>query len=187
MNIPNVLKPQNPVLSEKVVASIQDQLKLKLTWLDYAFGVAQSMSKEKDGRRVKYPAVYIGMDEYYSVLPNDQLGNSCFFKLDDPAKVEPPFHQPTVKQSASVIFWVNLDTIYSDRMDRRSESLKSEIMRALTYISTPEGRFDIESIYEKSENVYRGYSFSEIDAQFNTHPYVAFRFEGTLTYNQTCL
>jgi hypothetical protein len=49
------------------------------------------------------------------------------------------------------------------------------------------GRIILNRIYERAENIYRGYTLSEIDNQFLMHPFAGFRFDGILEFDELCL
>ena len=49
------------------------------------------------------------------------------------------------------------------------------------------GRIVLNKIYERAENIYRGYTLSEIDNQFLMHPFSGFRFDGLLEFDELCL
>lgn len=199
-----VIKKKDPVLLDKVLQDIQDTLSEKLEWLDYAFGRAYKLVEHRlDGEKFIYPAAYIGNSEYASLLPNDNFGNFCWFDIYDPQEVFPVVQStPQFTFSGAVVFWFNLNTIFSDADAMYTEEIKDEIVRVLTgpsLIKTT-GRLNLDKVYERFENIYKGYSIEriynnyaykgeniqDIDKQFFMHPYAGLRFEFNITTRELC-
>jgi hypothetical protein len=84
-----------------------------------------------------------------------------------------------------------------------TEEIKDEIVRTLTgpgLIKSSGGRLTLTKIYERFENIYKGYALEKIynnysykgngiqtiDKQFFMHPYAGLRFEFTLTTRELC-
>lgn len=195
---------KNPVLLDKIIQDIQTKLKDKLTWLNYAFGRAYKLVQHQDdGGKFIYPAAYIGNSEYISLLPDDNYGNFCWFDIYDSQKVMNVVQStPQFTISGAIIFWFNLDSIFSDNDAMYTEEIKDEIIRVL---STPgivkqTGKLAINEIYERFENIYSGYSIEKIynsyqysgqdiqslDKMFFMHPYSGLRFEFTITTRELC-
>lgn len=195
---------KNPVLLDKIIQDIQTKLKEKLTWLDYAFGRAYKLVQHQDnGGKFIYPAAYIGNSDYISLLPDDNYGNFCWFDIYDSQKVINVVQStPQFTISGAIIFWFNLDSIFSDNNAMYTEEIKDEIIRVL---STPgivkqTGKLAINEIYERFENIYSGYSIEKIynsyqysgqdiqslDKMFFMHPYSGLRFEFTITTRELC-
>ena len=163
---------KNPVLLDKIIQDIQTELKEKLIWLDYAFGRAYKLVQHQDnGGKFIYPAAYIGNSDYISLLPDDNYGNFCWFDIYDSQKVINVVQStPQFTISGAIIFWFNLDSIFSDNDAMYTEEMKDEIIRVL---STPgivkqTGKLVINEIYERFENIYSGYSIEKI---YNSYQY----------------
>lgn len=188
MNLPRVPKPESPALIDKIITELQDVLKDKLPWLDYSFGRAQRLTKKRAFKEMQYPAIHISHGEYQSVLPDDNLGNFSFFYLDDPQEIDfKPNSFNNLKVKYSLIFWVNLDKIFAKSPERNTEALKEQILKVLTReTKLTYGRLDIRQIQEQAENIYKGFSISEIDSQFLMQPYAGFRFEGQISIWEGC-
>lgn len=188
MNIPNVPKPTNPVLLDRVIVQIQDRLKEKLSWLDYSFGRCQRLVTMKDRKEYFYPGVHIGAGEYINVLPDQNLGNFSFLSIDDPQPVDfNPNSFNTIRAKYALIFWFNLDKIFAGSEDRNTEEIKAQILKVLTReLRLTVGRLNIESINEKAENIYKGFSLKEIDSQFLMQPFGGMRFEGEILMLEEC-
>lgn len=195
---------ENPVILDKVIQDLQQVLKDKLLWLDKAFGRSYKLVEHRpDGDKFIYPAAYIGNSEYASLLPNDNYGNFSWFDIYDPQEVTAVTQSlPQFTFSGAVVFWYNLDSIFADSDVMYTEEIKDEIIKVLTSpgIIKTTGRLTINKIFERYENIYRGYSLEKvynsniykgdniqsIDKQFFMHPYSGLRVEFELTTRELC-
>lgn len=200
----NIPIKQNPVLLDKVIQDIQQALKEKLKWLDYAFGRAYKLVEHQDnGGKFIYPAAYTGNSEYISLLPNDNYGNFSWFDIYDAQEITQVVQStPQFTFSGAIIFWFNLNTIFADSDAMYTEEVKDEIVRVLTTpgLIKQTGRLTVNKIYERFENLYSGYSLEKIynsyvysgqniqamDKLFFMHPYSGLRFEFNLTTRELC-
>lgn len=194
----------NPVLLDKVLQDMQTTLLVKLPWLNYAFGRAYKLVENRpDGAKFIYPAAYNGNGEYISLLPNDNFGNFLWFDIYDPQKITQVVQSlPQYTFSGAIVFWYDLSSIYEDETVLHTEEVKDEIIRVLTTpgVITTTGKLVINNIYERFENIYKGYSIEkiynnydysgqniqDIDKQFFMYPYAGIRIEFTLTTRELC-
>ena len=195
---------ENPVLLDKILQDMQKSLMNRLKWLNYAFGRTYKLVEHRsDGNKFIYPAMYNGNGEYVSLLPNDNFGNFSWFDIYDPQKITEVVQSlPQYTFSGAVIFWYDLSSIYEDETVMHTEEVKDEIMRVLTTpgLITTTGKLVINDIYERFENIYKGYSIEkiynnytykgegiqDIDKQFFMYPYAGIRIEFTLTTRELC-
>lgn len=179
----------NPVLFDRVIVDIQKGLADNLGWLNRSFGRSERLVKMINGKRYYTPNVYAGGNEYLPVSPDSKLGNFSFFVVDDPQNVEwEPGIQSEWIAPFSIIFWFDMRTITNDANNRNTEAVKAEILRVLNGgFWLRSGRIKINRVYEKAENIYRGFTLDEIDNQFLMHPFAGFRFEGEMKIEQPCL
>lgn len=193
-----------PVLLDKILQDLQEVLKQRLTWLNYAFGKGYKLVEHRpDGEKFIYPAMYNGNSEYVSLLPNDNFGNFSWFDIYDPQVITPVVQAlPQYTFSGAIIFWYDLRTIYEDVSMMYTEEVKDEIMRVLTTpgIIKTTGKLAINNIYERFENIYKGYaieriynnyeykgeSMQSIDKQYFMFPYAGIRIEFTITTRELC-
>ena len=186
----------NPVMLDRIIGEIQTGLVEKITWLDAAFGRAQRLSKNVNGKRVITPNVYCGgwnghgPNDYIEVSPDSKIGNFSFFEIDDPQTIDAGPWAREIKAPFGLIVWFDLTRVYNAADNRNTEKLKAEILRVLNgragwHLS--HGRIAINKIYERAENIYRGYTLSEIDNQFLMHPFAGFRFDGLLEFAELCV
>lgn len=195
---------EDPVLLDKILQDMQKSLMNRLKWLNCAFGRAYKLVEHRpDGNKFIYPAMYNGNGEYVSLLPNDNFGNFSWFDIYDPQKITEVVQSlPQYTFSGAIIFWYDLSSIYEDETVMHTEEVKDEIMRVLTTpgLITTTGKLIINDIYERFENIYKGYliekiynnytykgeGIQDIDKQFFMYPYAGIRIEFTLTTRELC-
>lgn len=172
----------NNFLMDNPIAEINQLLKAKLPWLQNAFGRANKLVKKLNDKDFFYPGVYNGNSEYLNVMPGEYNGNFSFFYITGYQKIETFRPWTKIAGNVSLIFFVNLDTIFPDNDIRHTEELKDEIIRAL---KTNKSKLELVEITENPEEVYKEFSFREIDYQYQMHPYFCIRFNTTIKY-ETC-
>jgi hypothetical protein len=183
------------VMLDKVIGDIQEGLVSNLSWLDAAFGRSQRLIREINGKKVITPNVYCGgwknhgENDYIEVSPDSKIGNFSFFEVEDPQTIT---HGPWIREFKvpfGLIVWFDLRLVYGSLTNRNTEKLKAEVLKVLNGRDgwhLTQGRIVVEKIYERAENIYKGYSLNEIDNQFLMHPYGGFRIEGYLEYEELC-
>lgn len=156
-------------------------LKAELPWLNEAYGRAFTLIHPVD--RFEYPAVHLAGTEYLNVLPDDIVGNTSFFKVEDPQKVIDFGTGHKLNFRAHLIFWFNIETIVGGSFTLQSlEVVKRDILKALHRI-----RFiDILNVYEQAENIFKGYSIKQIDTQYLMLPYYGYRISMDIYTNKVC-
>ena len=195
---------ENPVLLDKILQDMQKSLLDNLSWLNYAFGRGYKLVEHRsNGNKFVYPAFYNGNREYVSLLPNDNLGNFSWFDIYDPQQITAVVQSlPQYTFSGALIFWYDISTIYDDASVMHTEEIKDEILRLLTSpgLIRNTGRFRVNAIYERFENIYKGYSIEriyndrnysgegiqELDKQFFMFPFAGIRIEFTITTRELC-
>lgn len=195
---------ENPVLLDKILQDMQKSLLDNLSWLNYAFGRGYKLVEHRsNGNKFVYPAFYNGNREYVSLLPNDNLGNFSWFDIYDPQQITAVVQSlPQYTFSGALIFWYDISTIYDDASVMHTEEIKDEILRLLTSpgLIRNTGRFVVNAIYERFENIYKGYSIEriyndrnysgdgiqELDKQFFMFPFAGIRIEFTITTRELC-
>ena len=186
---------KDPVMLDAVLGSIQQGLVDNLTWLDAAFGRAQRLTRIVQGNRIVTPNVFCGgwnghgENDYIEVSPDSKIGNFTFFDIDDPQTIDAGPWDRTITVPFGLVVWFNLTRVYGEASNRNTEYLKAQVLRVLNgregwHLAA--GRVTVARIYERVENIYRGYSLQEIDNQFLMHPYGGFRIEGLLMFDELC-
>ena len=180
-------KPTRAYLFDRVIQSMQDALG-SISWLDHIFGSSERLVKMKDGMRYYTPNVYYGKENYIQLLPdNTELGNYCFFVLEEPQTVSVPMGiQNRLRAPFSLVVWVDMRQVGATYDDRNTEQLKEEVLKTIRRGWIKQGSVTIEKIYEKAENVFQGYSLDEVDNQYLMAPYAGFRLMGELQIDEEC-
>lgn len=179
---------ENPELLDIIIGNIQTGLIDNLPWLDKAFGRAERIvDMDNNRRRVYTPCVYVSGNDYIRVTPDANIGNFCFFWIEDPQSTDIDKTHVGISTQFSIIFWFDFRRIYNSGDTRNKEDLKRQILDTLnTGFRVRSGHFTINRIYELAENIYRGFSLDEVDNQFLMHPFGGFRFEGELSISGPC-
>lgn len=187
------------VLVDAVIADLQQALVANLPWLDVAFGRSQRITRQTpSGRTLVVPNVFCGGwnghgdNDYIEVSPDARIGNFCFFEVQDPENVEWSLNQlMNIETPFSLIFWFDTRTALDLKNNRDLSHLKNDILTLLNgrsgFTLRSGGHLRINRIYERADNIYRGYTLSEIDNQYLMHPYAGFRFDGVIKILQPCL
>lgn len=185
----------NPVMLDAVIGEIQTGLTDNISWLDAAFGRSQRLTKMMNGKRIVTPNVYCGgwnghgPNDYIEVSPDSKIGNFTFFEIEDPQTITPGPWAREIKTPFGLIVWVDLTRVYNTDANRNTERLKADILHVLNGRAgwhLTNGRIVVNRIWERVENIYKGYTLSEIDNQFLMHPYWGMRVDGLLEYNELC-
>ena len=185
----------NAIMLDAHIGEIQQGLVDNISWLDAAFGRSQRLTKMMNGKKIITPNVYCGgwnghgENDYIEVSPDSKIGNFAFFEIDDPQTIDAGPWAREIKTPFGLIVWFDLTRVYNSMTNRNTEKLKAEILHVLNGRSgwhLTDGRITINRIYERAENIYKGYTLSEINNQFLMHPYGGFRFDGILEYEEYC-
>lgn len=187
-----------PILVDAMIAELQRILVANLPWLDAAFGRAQRLSKRVNNKTIVVPNVYCGgwnghgENDYIEVSPDAKIGNFAYFEVEDPERVDWQYRQlMDVETPFALIVWFDCRKVLNGATNRDLSHVKNSILALLNgrtgMLLHNGGRLEINRIYERAENIYRGYTLSEIDNQFLMHPFAGFRFEGTIIMPQPCI
>lgn len=184
------------VMLDSVLAGIQQGLVDNLSWLDVAFGRSQKLvRKVAGGKTIITPNVYCGgwnghgPQDYIEVSPDSKIGNFSFFVIDDPQTIDAGPWARKIKTPFGLVVWFDLRRVYGTEDNRNTERLKADVLRVLAgrdgwHLTA--GRVTTSKIYEQNENIYRGFTLSEIDNQYLMHPFGGFRIDGLLEYDELC-
>ena len=182
-------KRENAKLFDKPIGYIEDALAEKLPWLDHIFGRSERLLKVINNKRYYTPNWYKGNGEYLILTPDQNLGCYAFFVIEDPQTVDwAAGLSTTLSTPFSLIVWADM-RLYDNGHDwRDTEAAKEDILRVLNGgVWMREGGFTITRIYERAENVFRGYTMDEVDNQFLMSPFAGWRFDGLLTIKNECI
>ena len=177
----------NPKWFDKTIQNLQDALG-GLSWLSHVFGRCERLAKVVNGQRRYTPNVYRGRDEYILLTPdNTDLGNYCFFVMEEPQTVTKPSQMYRLRSPFSLVVWYDQRTIPNDADGRNTEAVKDDILRTIHDAWIKNGYVSVERIYERAENVFEGFSLDEVDNQFLMSPFAGLRLTGEIMVNEDCV
>ena len=173
-----------PKLIDLALLEIQTGLVVKLSWLDKAYGKAQKQSKIIDKRARKYPAVYIGEENYLKVFPDGHIGNFIFFDVEDGAEIAHTGRKiQDYKAKVGMIVWFDFRDVYpADWKLKTVENVKFDVLNAFTTLTLPNSQIQIQKSWEEADNIYKGYDHKEIDNKFLMRPFGGFRIDFDMKY-----
>lgn len=181
---------------DRVIGELQQGLVNAFPWLDAAFGRAQRITRIINGKRVIAPACYCGgwrnhgENDYIEVGPDSKIGNFVYFEVDDPETIDAGIWGRTITSPFALVFWGDMRILSGELTARNIEMLKADFLYFLAGRMgwhLKQGRITTGRVYEQAQNIYKGYSLDEVDAQYLMHPYCGFRIEGTLTFDEICM
>ena len=184
---------QSSFLADSVISEINKGLVEHFEWLDKAYGRAERLLKNINGKSYKLPAFYIGSEnhtnEYIELSPDSKIGNFSFFWMLDPEDyVWRPNIQGLFRSPFALIFWFDFRKITGSLSQRNLSYLEAEILSFLNRkIGLRTGSLEINTVYRLPESIYREFTLDAVDNQFLMHPYGGLRFEGTLIFEEPCL
>lgn len=183
-----ITKVKNPVLFDAVIANMQDEMAKQLPWLNHLFGRAERLQQKVEGVRKFTPNVYMGNDEYLTLLPDQGLGNYCFFLMDEPEVVEWAVGERSLlKCGFSLVMWFDMRTIDDDD-ERNTEKIKADVLHVLNGgIWLRNGSYVLDNIYQRAENVFQDFTLDEVENQFLMSPFAGFRIHGTMMIRNACV
>ena len=171
-------------LLDSVLSEFNGVLSSQLTWLNKTFGKAQRNAQRTKNRLYYKPVIYSNEKDYISLEPNTTIGNFSFFDIQDTSEITTDYN-PNITTNVGLIFFGDLLSIYTTNTEFYSiENVKADILDVLRKKRLTRCSFDVLSVSERLENVYRGYSIEEVETQFMMYPYFALRFELELRYIQ---
>ena len=185
---PPIPVPPNPVFIDASIVEIQQKLGT-LSWLTYSFGRSYAKDEMRSGAQRTAPFVYQGQAEYLPVEFNDNLQAQSFFQVGNQTPIDYESNRTNFYEvPVNIIFWANLRKIDSVKGDDYyfAEQLKKDVRDLLTKMNPKLSRFEIEEIIENEDEIFDEYTFTEIERKYFSYPYVAFRFDLTLTIEESC-
>ena len=179
----------NPVFVDAAIAEIQTQLGT-VSWLSYVFGRSYIKKSNAEGVETSVPMVYKGNAEYLPVQFNDNLQAQSFFEVGLQT-INGEYDKNTLNfydVDSSLIVWANLEKIDSAKGASYyfAEELKKDVREALRDSTFKDGSLTVLNIEEDVDSIFANYSFEQLGKQYFSYPYVAFKFNLTLTVSEIC-
>lgn len=161
------------------------------SFLDKCYGKAERRQQREGTRNVFYPSFAVDT-EYENLFPDRVIGNNyIWFDVLDPIQPIEPFRRyQTNKYEAQVglIFWFNYKYMFPETNKSRTvENVKAIFNNFFTFARLRVAKIELQSIEERIENVFRGYTHNELDTQYLMRPYGAIRVNFRLIWDESCL
>lgn len=181
----------NPINLERAIQEIQLGLAAKLPWLNYSFGRAHTGQNAVPGGRPKtYPEVHVARGEYYNLEPNNHYGAHTFIQVVGPEKpVEYAPHMANVYTAELAVVCVYDLKQVAARMgwaveSRFGEIIKQQVREALGQLRCVE---ELTGIDETPTEVFRGYTYNQLEHQTFKFPQAGFKIAFTARYMEGTL
>ena len=169
-----------------VFAEMKECLSKEVGWLSQCFGRVWKVQEVVNGKKIIFPSLYVGNNQYENVSPSDDLGNYSFFTLNDPTDLDNGRGYDIY--NASLIMWMDLRKCFSGHDMRELESLKREVRDVVTRRFSMRNVFvSVTRVYEDAKNVFNGFTFDETTNQSMMQPYAALRFDLQIRIYNVCL
>lgn len=167
-----------------------------LPWLEKSLGRAYSLPRQNaDGDIQIIPKVFTGgpissnskKKAYEDMLPNDRLSAFSFIVGRDPAslvdEVEPFSQFLRFSRPTDVIFSLRYDVI-----DKNTPyPFNDVLMEDITLIVQRVAGFQLtEFVTEDLQEVWLGFTLTEVESKYFHFPYGGIRLRGTLSYEVQC-
>ena len=184
-NNPSIPAKSNPKLIDAALNQVNSLLS-QLTWLNNRFGKCEDLIDGKGREEKRFPAIYTGSKYekgYLKLFPDSRLQNFSYFYITNQNIKVIPHQGQLITFDFGLIFWFNIEDIYpSDYKNKSIENVKSEVIDILNVGVMSDVMIRLNNIQELASDIYRGFSFSEIDNQFLMRPYSGFRINGNMRY-----
>lgn len=184
ITVPTLAEPK---MIDLALQEVNTMLTNELSWLNYAFGKCEKRVEEVDNRKVTFPAIHVGQNEYEPLFPDSHKGNFSFFDVPDASEGTIRGRLNTdIKAKFSLIVWFDFDKVYPVNTDqyttRNVIAQFTELFRTKTFNLVKFG--PSMKYYEEGANIYKGYTDKEIQSQFLMRPFGGFRIEGEIMYHE---
>lgn len=162
----------------------------ELGWLNNAYGRTERRERDYNGRKMRVQCAFKGtenaLDEYVEMSPDSTLGNFSFFVLRDPTAVDwQANRQKWLSQPFSLIFWFDMNSVFSSEGVRDIEAVRLQILSVLDKCRSVGSHLSVSAIYEDTQNVWR--NIVDIKDLSMWQPYCGLRFDGSINYLEDCL
>lgn len=175
---------QNPVIPpptmaieiDRFIYECQLMLSTHLTWMSNPYGRVFRF-REQAGKKLYYPEVYKGNNNYLNVQADNDKTGQCYFIA---WKEKNTFNSNLLTYEVSVVFQVNLDLI--DKNLKNNELFTQNLIAQSRQILTTYGisntsalSLTINDIHRDQREVYKEFYFEEEYNKFNRSPLQCWR------------
>ena len=172
------IQPSIPVLFDKALKPLQDYLESNLPWLNTAYGKAYRQVRSVNERQYFYPAVHDAKTEHLNMEPDGLLGNYSWFDVSDPLEVINMDNSGSfdLKANVGLILSFDIRNVNPNWKDMTISNVQQEVIVKLIEF----GNVLLElgkqmEVQERSENIFSGYSYKQLDQNYLMRPYGCFR------------
>ncbi|MFA5727515.1 MAG: hypothetical protein WC886_07740, partial [Saccharofermentanaceae bacterium] len=160
-----------------------------LTWLSYAFGLANRDVTFKDGKENIIPTAYqdLNCKDPISMMPSDLYKAFAFWVKEQ--EVKPDENNTRLQYKISCIFFCDLKQIAPTFNYAVTKSkIRQDILRFFRiHENAGFGQLDITSIIDDDiTQVYKGFSLSQIDNKYRMFPKYAIRINFDYSFLHEC-
>lgn len=175
-----VYKKSVPAMFDFIIEEVEQALADGVAWLDRCYGKAERiLVVAPSGKKETRPAWPLGGLEYEYLMPDDIAGCYSFFVLEDPVRLE----DGVSRADFHLIVWGDMTKV---GVERNTEYARQQILDALGAVSSRYGHFDVRTVSEGPDNVFRGFSLDETANQSLVQPWFGFRFSGEMVFRKLC-
>ena len=161
-----------------------------LTWLTYAFGLADRMVETRDNNDYIFPACYINnTKDPIDVMPSDNYKAFCFWTKDSEGTFDYDKGPARIYYEVSCIFYVNLERVDATANFKETKTkIRQDIMTFFNReVNKGIGVLRMNSIVDDDiTEVYEGFSMEQLDNKFKMLPKYALRVDFELSFIQEC-
>lgn len=161
----------NPIGADKVVDRLQKRLYDGLSWASYE---SYSLAYKNADNDQLLPEIYIGGNDYQSVLFNDNFNATSFFLMDDSIEIS----EGLSKVKLMIFFQVKLDKLYLNINHRATEECHNDVLKLLKNENVTSLKITPKEVYEE---------MFQIDMNSDDmHPFHVFRIDLNISYPTCC-
>ena len=166
------------------------EIKSKLSWLTYAFGLSERIVEMRDEKEYVYPAIYqdTNKQEMLSLMPSDLYKAFCFWVRNaELSFVEDDWSR--IKTGVSLIFFMDLRAIApTENWQLTKTKIQADIFEALrqTHYAGLGVLMPVAALDEDITKIYEGFSVDQLDNKYKTYPKYAIRIDFDYGFLREC-
>jgi hypothetical protein len=161
-----------------------------LTWLDYAFGLADRMVETRDEKDFIYPACYVSNTlDPVNVMPSDNYKALSFWVKEPEALFNYEHNPDRMYYKISCIFFMNIEKIApTDNFKETKTKLRQDIIKFFDeHITGGFGVLELVRIIDDDiTEVYKDFSIDQVDNRFKMLPKYALRIDFNFAFLLEC-
>lgn len=184
------------MLVDDAISTVNATLLANLTWLNGAYGKIQRMRHiDAKGKETTFPGAYTGSivngtNDYVNVLPDQKLGNYCYWEVSDPVEYDNINRNFSTSFNFKISFWFDWRDIFGDPAYKAAsiEEVKKIILDVLAAAQYTR-QVEAYKVYEDANSIFQNftnqgyissYDHKQIKGQFLMKPFGGLAFSGTI-------